>query len=158
MGLVSRFARVRRDLVETVSRFPENKAGEKVCGGWDIKCVLAHMAGWDAYFAMIARRLRTGGEVPFWGDSPSWGENMEKRNEALVKEREGRTWREVQDEFVKAGGEFLGEYGNLEEKLWSRCFWAQRNPTPAWVVEHNAEHYEEHTEAIKRKLKEWEGG
>jgi hypothetical protein len=157
MGLMSRFAQVRRNLMETVSRFPEDKVEEEVCGGWDIQCVLAHMAGWDAYFALIARRLRTGEEVPFWGDNPSWGENMEKRNEGLVKEREGRTREEVQDEFVKAGGEFLGEYSNLEEKLWNRRFWTQRNPTPAWVVKHNVEHYEEHLHEIEKKLKEWEG-
>jgi hypothetical protein len=158
MGLLDRFAQVRRDFRETVSRFPKDQAGEKVCGGWDIKCMLAHIAGWDAYFAMIARRLRRGEDVPFWGDNPSWGENMEKRNEALVKEREGRTWEEVQAEFAKAGGDFLGEYSNLEEKLWSRRFWGQRNPTPAWVVKHNLEHYEEHMGIVKKKLKEWEGG
>jgi len=95
--------------METVSRFPEDKAGERVCGKWDIACVLAHMAGWDTYFAMIARQLRMGKDVPYWGDNPYWGENMEKRNEALVKEREGRTWKEVRDEFVKASGEFLEE-------------------------------------------------
>ena len=155
MEVMSRFAQVRRDLMETVSRFPVDKTEEGVCGGWDIKCVLAHIAGWDTYFAMIARRLRMGQDVPYWGDNPDWGENMEKRNEALVKEREGRPWNEVRDEFVKASEKFLEEYSHLEEKLWSRRFWAQRNPTPAWVVKHNAEHYEEHMEEIERKLREW---
>ncbi len=154
---MNRFARVRRDLMKTVSRFPEDNAGEGVCGGWDIKCVLAHIAGWDTYFGMIARRLRMGQDVPYWGDDPSWGENMEKRNEALVKEREGRTWNEVREGFMKASGEFLEEYSKLEEKLWNQRFWAKRNPTPAWVVKHNAEHYEEHMEEIEKKLKEWEG-
>jgi hypothetical protein len=158
MRLVKRFAQVRSDLMKTVSGFPEDKTEEAVCGDWDIKEVLAHIAGWDTYFTMIARRLRMGEEVPYWGDNPFWGENMEKRNEGLVKEREGRTWDEVRDEFVKASGEFLKEYSNLEGEVWNRRFWGQRNPTPAWVVKHNVEHYEEHREEIERKVGEWEKG
>jgi hypothetical protein len=155
MELVNQFAQVRGDLLGTISRFPEDKAGKRVCGPWDIKCVLAHIAGWDTYFAMIVRRLRIGKNVPYWGDNPHWGENMEKRNEALVKAREGRTWNEVRDEFVKTSEEFLEEYSNLDEKIWTQRFWAQRNPTPAWVVKHNVEHYEEHREEIEKKLREW---
>lgn len=152
MELVKRFAKVRSDLVETISNFPEDKAEEAVCGKWDIKGVLAHIAGWDTYFAMIVRRLRMGEDVPYWGDHASWGENIERRNEALVKEREGRTGSEVRKEFVKAGEEFLKEYSNLEGDLWSRRFWRQRDPTPAWVLKHNLDHYEEHREEIEKKL------
>ena len=106
---------------------------------------------------MIVRRLTIGKDVPYWGDNPQWDENMDKRNEALVKEREGRIWNEVRDEFVKASEKFLEEYSNLDEKLWNQRFWAQRNPTPAWVVKHNAEHYEEHAKELAKKLREWEG-
>jgi hypothetical protein len=154
--VVKRFAQVRSDLLKTVLNFPAGKAEEAICGEWNIKGVLAHIAGWDSYFAMIVRRLRMGEDVPYWGNNPSWGENMEKRNEALVKEREGRTWDEVRDEFMKSGEEFLKEYRNLEGKLWSRRFWGKRNPTPAWVLKHNVEHYEEHRKEIEEKLKEWE--
>jgi len=149
MELVDRFAQIRGGLLETISKLPEDKAGERVCGKWDIACVLAHMAGWDTYFAMIARQLRMGKDVPYWG------ENMEKRNEALVKAREGRTWNEVRDEFIQTSEEFLEEYSNMDEKIWTQRFWAQRNPTPAWVVKHNVEHYEEHREEIEKKLREW---
>ena len=155
MELVKRFAHARGDLLKTVSSFPEGKAEEAVCGEWNIKGILAHIAGWDTYFAMIGRRLRMGEDVPYWGDNPYWGENMEKRNQALVKEQEGRTWDEVRGEFVKASEEFLKEYSNLEGELWSQRFWGQRNPTPAWVVKHNLEHYEEHREEIEKKLREW---
>ncbi len=157
MELISRFVQVRRDLMRIVSRFPEEKAEEAVCGEWDIKCVLAHIVGWDTYFTMILRQLRLGKDVPYWGDNPIWGENMEKRNRGLVKEREGRTWKEVREEFVRASGEFLEEYRHLAEKLWSRRFWVQRNPTPAWVVKHNIEHYKEHLEEIEGKMRGWEG-
>ncbi len=126
-----------------------------MCGDWDIKHVLAHIAGWDTYFTMIVRRLRLEEDVPYWGDHPYWGENMEKRNEALVKEREGRTWEEIRDEFVKASEEFLKEYNSLEREIWNRRFWGQRNPTPAWVVKHNLDHYAEHREEIEKKLREW---
>lgn len=156
MDLVRRFAQARGDLFKAVSGFPEGRANEALCGNWNIQGVLAHIAGWDTYFAMIVRRLRMGEEVPYWGDHPQWGEDMEKRNEALVKEREGRTWEEIHDEFVKAGEEFLKEYRNLEEGLWDQRFWGQRKPTPAWVLKHNVEHYEEHRKEIEKKLKEGE--
>jgi hypothetical protein len=146
---VNRFAQVRGDLLKTVSSFPEAKAGEAVCGQWDIKCVLAHIAGWDAYFTAAVRLLKMGKDVPYRGD------HVEKWNAAMVKEREGRTWNEVRDEFLKAGEDFLKEYGNLEGDLWNRRFWEQRKPTPAWVVEYNADHYEGHTAEIKKKLKGW---
>ena len=156
MDLVRRFAQARGDLFKAVSGFPEGRANEALCGNWNIQGVLAHIAGWDTYFAMIVRRLRMGEEVPYWGDHPQWGEDMEKRNGALVKEREGRTWGEIHDEFVKAGEEFLKEYRNLEEGLWDQRFWGQRKPTPAWVLKHNVEHYEEHRKEIEKKLKEGE--
>ena len=156
MELVERFAQARGDLLKTGSSFPESRADEAVCGNWNIKGVLAHIAGWDTYFAMIVRRLRMGEEVPYWGDHPQWGEDMEKRNTALMKEREGKTWKEIRDEFVKAGEEFLKEYRNLEEGLWDQRFWGQRNATPIWVLKHDVEHYEEHREEIEKKLREWE--
>jgi hypothetical protein len=155
MELVRRFAQVRSELLRIVSGFPEGKVEEAVCGAWDIKGVLSHMAGWDSYFTMIVKRLRMGEDVPYWGDHPYWGENMEKRNEALVKERKGKTWGEVRDEFMKAGEDFLEEYSNLGGELWNRRFWGKRNPTPAWVLKHNVEHYEEHREEIGKKLREW---
>lgn len=72
-----------------------------------------------------------------------------------MREREGRTWNQVRDEFVQAGDEFLEEYGNLEEQLWGQRFWEGQNPTPAWVVQHNLEHYKEHREEIVSKLRGW---
>jgi hypothetical protein len=151
MELVNRFAQVRGDLLATVSGFPEDKLEEAVCGEWDIKGVLAHIAGWDTYFTAIVRLLRAGEDVPFRGD------RIEGWNEALVKEREGRAWSEVRDEFEREGEGFLEEYRRLEGDLWSRRFWAQRNPTPAWVVEHNTGHYAGHLDEIRQKLREWEG-
>ena len=157
MEWISRFVQTRRELMGIVWRFPEEKAEEAVCGEWDIKGVLAHIAGWDVYFTMILRQLKLGKDVPYWGDNSSWGENMEKRNEALVRERKGRGWNEVREEFVKASGDFLEEYSHLDEKVWSQRFWAQKNPTPIWVVKHNTEHYREHLEEIEGKMREWEG-
>jgi hypothetical protein len=55
MELVDRFAQVRRDLLEIVSSFPEDKAEEAACGEWNIKCVLAHIAGWDTYCTPITQ-------------------------------------------------------------------------------------------------------
>ena len=150
MALVARFAQVRRDFLETTSGFTEEQAEEPVCDEWNIKCVLAHIAGWDTYFTMIVRLLRTGEDIPYRGD------NIEKWNEALVKEQEGRSWNEVRDEFVRASEEFLKEYSNLDGELWNQRFWEQRNPTPAWVLKHNTEHYKGHLEGIKEKLTEWE--
>jgi uncharacterized damage-inducible protein DinB len=145
MALLRRFAHVRRNLLDIISDFPEDKVDEAVCGEWNIKCVLAHIAGWDKFFAEMARLLRTGSDVPYRGDE------IEQWNAALVKERENRTWSEVRDEFAKSGEQFLNEYSSLEAKLWSHRFWNGRKPTPAWVVKHNTEHYQEHAKGIETK-------
>jgi uncharacterized damage-inducible protein DinB len=149
MELLDRFGRAREDLIATVSRYPQDNVGDAVYGEWAIKCVLAHIAGWDTYFTTIARLLRTGKDVPFRGD------RIQEWNEAFVRERAGRTWNQVRDEFVKAGETFLEEYGSLQEELWSRRFWEGRNPTPAWVVQHSAEHYAEHMDGILGRLRAW---
>ena len=147
--LVNRFAEVRRDLLETVSGFPADRAGEAVCGEWDLRCVLAHIAGWDSYFTEIATLLRAGEDkIPYWG-------NIEEFNEASVKKREGRAWDEVNGEFVRGGEAFIEEYAGLEKQLWHKRFWEQGDPAPAWVVKINTEHYVEHLEEIKEKLKAW---
>jgi hypothetical protein len=83
MEPANRFAKVRADLLETVINFPEGKVEEAVCGPWDIKCVLSHIAGWDTYFTMAVRLLRMDKDVPFRGDK------VRERNGAFVKEREG---------------------------------------------------------------------
>jgi hypothetical protein len=69
----------------------------------------------------------------------------------LGEEREGRTWNAVRDEFVRESEEFLEEYSNLDGGLWNQRFWEQRNPTPAWVLKHNTEHYREHLDRIRKK-------
>ena len=97
----------------------------------------------------MLRTLKTGNDVPYRGD------NIQGWNDALAREAEGKTWRDVQDEFVEAGAAFLEEYGDLEVELWSRRFWEARNPTPEWVLRHNAEHYEGHLEEITQRLREW---
>jgi hypothetical protein len=143
--LVSRFAQVRSDLLETVKDFPADRVEEVVFGKWDLKSVLAHVAGWDSYFTEIVRLMRAGEKIPYWG-------NIDKYNEASVEKRKGRTFDQVYDEFVRAGEAFIWEYGDLEKGLWNKRFWEQGSSTPAWVVEINVEHYESHMEKIKKKL------
>ena len=77
--LVNRFAQVRRDLLETVSGFPADRIEEALCGEWDIKCVLAHIAGWDTYFTKIVNLLRIGEDVPYWGDIEEFNEASYQR-------------------------------------------------------------------------------
>jgi hypothetical protein len=144
---VAQFVQACDDLLEALEHFPAHKIEEPVCGTWDLRCVLAHIAGWDGYFIEIVERLRAGEKVPYWGD-------MDAFNEVLVEERKDRTWDEVKDEFVKVGEDFIAMYSGLEEELWSKRLWEQGKPTPAWVVEINAEHYRDHLEEIDKKLEE----
>jgi len=95
---------------------------------------------------MIVKLLMLGTEVPYRGD------NIDGWNDAMVKERAGKSWSEVRDEFVKASEEFRKEYGNLDEELWNQRFWEQRAVTPAWVVKHIIEHYKEHGAEIEKAL------
>lgn len=144
---LTQFAQVRGELLEALARFPVHRIEEPVCGTWDLRCVLAHIAGWDGYFIEIVERLRAGEKVPYWGDVDAF-------NEASVEERKDRMWDEVKDEFVKTGEDFIATYSDLEEELWNRRLWEQGKPTPAWVVEINAEHYRDHLEEIGKKLEE----
>ena len=150
MESMHQFAQVRKDLVETVSSFPLDKLDELVCGEWDIKSVLAHITGWDIHFTTMVSMLKSGKDAPHRGD------DVHKWNQTLVLEREGNSWNEAQATLVEAGAAFMDEYADLEQDLWNRRFWEGRNPTPAWVLKHNAEHYEEHLEEILTKLREWE--
>ena len=150
MDLINQFTNVRKNFLETDFMFPKKKVGEALCGVWDIKCVLSHIAGWDKYFTMIARLLITGKDVPFRGDK------IEQFNQAYVMERENRNWDEVLDEFVHTGEEFINEYSAINDELWNRPFWPQREPTPVWMLNHNKNHYTHHLEEINKKLIEWE--
>jgi uncharacterized damage-inducible protein DinB len=143
---LKQFTRARKSLVELVLNYPDDKLDEAVSGEWNIKCVIAHIAGWDTYFTMIAKLLRLGKEVPYRGD------RIDRWNDEIVKEQAAKSWNEVQAEFVKAGQAFRREYGNLDQELWNRRFWEQRPATPAWVVKHITEHYKEHTADIEKVL------
>ena len=140
--LVNRFAQVRADLLGTVKGFSPDRVGETMFGEWDLKRVLAHMAGWDSYFTEIVRLLKAGEEPSYWG-------SIDEFNQASVQKRESDTWDKVNEEFVRAGAEFIVEYGNLEDGLWNQRFWEEGNPTPAWIAEINIEHYTEHLEEIR---------
>lgn len=140
--LVNRFARVRRSLLRALKGFPADRVEVALFGEWNLKCVLAHLAAWDSYFTEILGLLGAGEEVPYWG-------SIRKFNEASVKKREGWTWDEVHDEFVRAGEEFIEQYGSVGEGLWSKRFWKRRSYTPTKVVEINTHHYESHSEEIR---------
>ena len=88
--------------------------------------------------------------MPYWG-------SIARFNEESAREREGRSFAQVYDEFVAAGQAFVEAYGSLEEPLWSKSLWERRRATPAWVVEINIAHYEEHLERIEKRLDEWRG-
>ncbi len=146
--LVKRFVQVRSDFLETLKMFPADRTEEVVFGAWNLKQVLAHLVGWDSYFTEIVQKLRIGEKSNYWGD-------IDKFNEAAVKQRAEMTWDEVYEEWKRASEEFIKEYGDLDEGLWNARFWKQENPTPAWVLKITSEHYEEHVEKITQKIRAW---
>jgi uncharacterized protein (TIGR03083 family) len=145
---LDRFGRARSELVATVLGISPDRVQHSVCGEWDIKCVLAHIIGWDITFAEMLKMLKSAQDVPYRGD------DIQGWNEAFVRQREDKSWTEVLDEFVQAGALFVEEYGNLENDLWDRRFWEGKDATPAWVLRHNTKHYEEHWQEIVHQLRE----
>jgi hypothetical protein len=108
--LVRRFTQDRQDLLDTLKGFPADRIQDVAFGEWDLQSVLAHLAGWDLYFAEMVRLFKAGEEVPKWGDINAF-------NEASVAARAGRTWGQVYEEFVSAGEAFIAEYRDLEPAL-----------------------------------------
>ena len=148
--LVSRFAQDRQDLLDTLKDFPADRVEEVAFGKWNLRCLVAHLAGWDGFFTELVKLLRAGSKVPYWGEIDAF-------NEASVQARADWTWKKVYDEFVSAGEAFIAEYGSLEEELWDRRFWAQGPVTPGQIVEINIHHYEGHLAKIVERLAEWGG-
>lgn len=146
MEMVNQFDLARKELLDTVLSLTEEEAEAMVLGEWNAQYVLAHIAGWDTYFTSMAKQLRNGEEVPFRGDS------IDEWNVRLVNERARKSWDEIRNEFVSAGEEFLAEYSGLATELWEQPFWIQRKPTPAWVVNHNTGHYQQHLDETHRNL------
>ncbi|HEX2987164.1 MAG TPA: DinB family protein [Chloroflexota bacterium] len=152
MTRLDRLARARSELMALVLAVPDDVAEEPVCGEWNLRCVLAHLSGWDTYFTAAARLLRAGAEVPFRGDS------IDEWNRQMVTERESKSWDEVREEFVRMGEHLLEEYGRLDEGQWGQRFWPGIGATPEWAIRRVAEHYEEHLAGIKERLGGQPGG
>ena len=98
--LISHFVEVRAEFLDVLGRFPARRRGDVLFGKWNLKDLVAHLAGWDQYFVELLVSLQAGEEPPYWG-------NMTKFNEASVQKRRESPWEVVYDEFVAAGDEFI---------------------------------------------------
>ncbi len=144
--LVNQFIKVRKEFIETLKKFPIDQVDKRLFGEWNLKDVLAHLAGWDTYFTEILSCLKRGNEIPYWS-------NIEKFNENSVGNRKYMSWNEVYDEFVSSGEEFIKEYLDVRQDYRSVRFWKKRSYTPTKILEINIHHYEKnHLDEIKEKL------
>ena len=144
--LISHFVEVRAEFLDVLGRFPARRRGDVLFGKWNLKDLVAHLAGWDQYFVELLVSLQAGEEPPYWG-------NMTKFNEASVQKRRESPWEVVYDEFVAAGDEFIRCCTQLPAELRDVRFWKGRSYTPARILEINIHHYAvSHLKQVKRKL------
>ncbi len=143
---ISTFIEVRRELIEEIDRFPASKVDSVLFGEWSLKDVLAHLIGWDEYFARIVGLLKSGEDIPYWGSISSF-------NEASVNARRDLSWQEVYEEFIAVGEEFVRTYSQIPDNLQETRFWKNRNYSPSRILGVNIHHYaKSHLPEIKKKL------
>jgi hypothetical protein len=145
-GRLIHFGEVRAEFLEVLRAFPAARRNEILFGEWSLKDVVAHLIGWDAYFADILASLKAGKEPPYWG-------SISRFNEPSVQRRRSASWEVVHDEFVVAGDEFLLRYAQLSPNLWHVRFWKGKRYTPATILDVNLHHYaKSHLPQVKRHL------
>jgi hypothetical protein len=144
--LISRFAEVRDDFIETLQRFPTVKRDVVLFGEWSLKDVIAHFVGWDRYFIDLLDSLQVDEEPPYW-------QNMTKFNKASVDKRRESSWEAVYEAFVSTSEEFIRRYRLLPEALREIRFWRNKSYSPISILEINIHHYEKsHLAQIKKTL------
>ena len=78
--LLREFVKVRKDFINTLKKFPNDKYEEKLFGEWSLKDVIAHFTGWDRYFIDAIELLSNGKKVPYWGKINRY--NLKNTNKA----------------------------------------------------------------------------
>jgi hypothetical protein len=143
---ISRFVEARSRLLDALQRFPSRHRNDVLFDQWSLKDLVAHLTGWDQYFAAILASLQEGQEPPFWG-------KLREFNEASVGKRRALSWKKVHGEFVAAGDGFIRAYGELSPKTAHTKFWNGKSYTPARIIDINAHHYgESHLPEIEAML------
>jgi hypothetical protein len=142
--LIEQFVQTRQELVELINRIPSEKT-DVVFGAWDLKCVLAHLTGWDVYFTKGAQLFERGESVPFWGD-------IDAHNAQSAKNAEGKSWNEVHAEWLTAGDTLIEVYRALDDSLWEAQIWENPPVTPARFLKITVDHYAEHAEKIAHQF------
>ncbi len=145
-ALLDRFENIRAEFIDVLDHFPDSKRTERLFNDWNLKEVVAHLAGWDRYFTEIADALEAGEEPPYW-------KSMTRFNEASVEKRKDEPWDSVFKEFVSSGEAIIHCYKQLPASLQDAKFWKNKSYTPVQMLEINIHHYEnDHLAKIKKVL------
>lgn len=133
--LLNDFNEIRKEYIETLSKFPQDKISEKLFGEWDLKDVIAHFVGWDVEFTNALKSLIKGEKYTYWG-------KIYEFNDKVVKSSKGKTWDQVFTEFEKSGNDFIDIYKRIPDEMMEVKIWKDKIYTPKRILEINIHHYE----------------
>lgn len=139
--------------IDTLDRDQLTKPG--VNGKWSVKDNLAHLSSWQRRTINAVHSVRDKKNLP----DPTPGMSEDEINEQFYQANRDRTLEEVQTEFQEISQQLIASVQELTE--------AQINAPLPWNKEQNiwpnilgntSEHYEEHSQIIKRWLARQEQG
>jgi len=147
--LLNDFNEIRKEYIEMLSKFPQDKISEKLFGEWDLKDVIAHFVGWDVEFTNALKSLIKGEKYTYWG-------KIYEFNDKVVKSSKGKTWDQVFTEFEKSGNDFIDIYKRIPDEMMEVKIWKDKIYTPKRILEINIHHYEKaQLMQIKKYLTKW---
>jgi len=147
--LLNDFNEIRKEYIEMLSKFTQDKISEKLFGEWDLKDVIAHFVGWDVEFTNALKSLIKGEKYTYWG-------KIYEFNDKVVKSSKGKTWDQVFTEFEKSGNDFIDIYKRIPDEMMEVKIWKDKIYTPKRILEINIHHYEKaQLMQIKKYLTKW---
>lgn len=146
---IKQFEEARNILLEAISKFPNEKRGEKLFGSWDLKDVVAHFTGWDNEFSTTLMAVSVGIKPTYWG-------KIYVFNEDVVNKSRNKSWGKVFKELEQSGLNFIGCYKNIPEDLLNKKIWNDKIYTPMRIIEINIHHYQKaQLVEINKLLEKW---
>jgi hypothetical protein len=150
--LVDEFKKARKEFIEVVDIFPEDKRETVLFEQWRLKDILNHLAGWAEFQTKTLRRFKM-------GEPLKTTSNLKVLiNDVLIAERSDWSWDKVYKEFLVATGDLIREYESLPKPLWRKKIWANGKTTPKEFIQIEVNHYKNtHGPQIQKRLRNLTG-
>lgn len=133
--LINEFKRARKDLIRIIDNFSEEKRGLVLFDKWSLKNILSHLSGWAKYQADVLERFQRGEKIRS-------SKNLKVLiNEDFVSQRAKWDWDKVYREFLRTSKKLVKEYGGLQEELWKKKLYDDKEITIEDFIKIEINHY-----------------